>query len=399
MTEIMEDKNLSGAHLEEVALRTEKIQEAMRGADCPALLISSNANIYYASGRLFRGYVYVPAAGEAVFLVIRPSEFTGGNVLNIRKPEQICEVLVKNGIGVPDRIGLELDNLTVNEFTRLSKALAPAETFDISGLMRGVREIKSPFELKLMREDGLHHVEVYRRITSLYRENMTDVEFQIEIERCLRLEGCLGYTRMAGNLMEINMGSVLAGSNADAPGPYDFSMGGAGVDLALPVGANGEVIREGTTVMVDMNGNFNGYQTDLTRVWRLGQVSGLAEKAHNLSISILRRLEEISVPGFPVSEMAAEAYAMVEREGLADYFMGHRQQVGFIGHGVGIQLNEHPVIMTRSKELLKENMTIALEPKFVIPGVGAVGVENTYVVTSSGLENLTPLNEEMIDLR
>ena len=70
----------------------------------------------------------------------------------------------------------------------------------------------------------------------------------------------------------------------------------------------------------------------------------------------------------------------------------------FIGHGVGIQLNEIPVIMERNRGLLAENMTLAIEPKFVLPGIGAVGVENTYIVTPDGLENITPLDEDIHEL-
>lgn len=78
--------------------------------------------------------------------------------------------------------------------------------------------------------------------------------------------------------------------------------------------------------------------------------------------------------------------------------MGHRQKASFIGHGVGIELNEMPVVMERSKDTLLENMTIALEPKFVIPETGAVGVENTYVVTPSGLKSLTVFPEDIQEL-
>ena len=78
--------------------------------------------------------------------------------------------------------------------------------------------------------------------------------------------------------------------------------------------------------------------------------------------------------------------------------MGHNQQAPFIGHGVGIQLNELPVVTSRSRDILEGNMTIALEPKFVIPHVGAVGIENTYVVTASGLECITVFPEEIQEL-
>ena len=83
---------------------------------------------------------------------------------------------------------------------------------------------------------------------------------------------------------------------------------------------------------------------------------------------------------------------------LSDYFMGHRNKAKFIGHGIGIELNEKPVVMNRNRQPLLENMTIALEPKFVIPHVGAVGVENTYCIKESGLENLTVFPEELLEL-
>ena len=69
--------------------------------------------------------------------------------------------------------------------------------------------------------------------------------------------------------------------------------------------------------------------------------------------------------------------------------MGHTQKAGFIGHGVGIEVNEAPVLAPRSKDVLVENQVIALEPKFVIPHVGAVGIEDTYVVTPDGLQAIT----------
>ena len=88
----------------------------------------------------------------------------------------------------------------------------------------------------------------------------------------------------------------------------------------------------------------------------------------------------------------------MEEEGLAAYFMGTKQQAKFVGHGVGLQINELPVLTPRSKEILEENMIFALEPKFVLPEIGAVGVENTYLVTAQGCEKLTLSPEEIINL-
>jgi Xaa-Pro aminopeptidase len=112
----------------------------------------------------------------------------------------------------------------------------------------------------------------------------------------------------------------------------------------------------------------------------------------------MRDLESFGVPGAEIGEMYRRAVAIAEKTGLKDYFMGHKHKVAFIGHGVGIELNEQPVIMERNKQQLEEGMTLAIEPKFVIPGVGAVGIENTYVVRPNGLENLTPYEESIQQL-
>lgn len=386
---------------QEILLHTRKIQKYIAESEAGGLLVSSNANIYYTALRFFRGYVYIPLDGDPIFFIVRPlglAEVFPGAV-QIRKPEEIPDKLAEKGIKLADKIGFEFDTMTYSDIMRLTKALNPSEAVNGSSWLRRARMVKTPEEIKLMEYDGIHQTEAYRHFTKVYREDMTDVEFQIELERILRLEGCLGYSRVSGSLMEINLGSVINGDNADVPTPYEFAMGGEGVDPALPGGANGKVMKPGTTVMVDMSGAFNGYQTDLTRVWKIGDIPELAEKAHKCSIRILHTLERMAVPGVPCAELYNCAISIVEEEGLSDYFMGHRQKAAFIGHGVGIELNEMPVLTPRSKDILEENMTIAIEPKFVIPGVGAVGPENTYQVTPKGLRNLTPLNEELIDLQ
>ena len=365
--------------------------------DGTALHVAGNVNVFYLTGRFYRGYVWLPKEGDPVYFIVKPHEFEElDSQIYIRKPEQIPSELEKRGISAADlKVGLEEDVLSYSDTRRLMAAFGAREYFNGTGIIRSARMVKTPYELDRMRFDGKKQAEVYGSIGSLYRPGMTDVQLQIAIERELRLHGALGYTRVSGNLMDINMGSVLAGDNADCPSPYEFAMGGEGTDPSLPGGANGTVIEPGMTVMVDMSGAFNAYQTDMTRVWWLGELPESAYKAHRCSIEILDTLTEEALPGREVCELYFRAVEIAEKAGLADYFMGHRQKSGFIGHGVGLELNEMPPIAPRCKVPLKSGMTIALEPKFVIPGVGAVGVENTYIVRPEGLENITRSSEEI----
>lgn len=380
----------------EINLRTSKVEHWLTEFNCDSLLVGGNVNIYYLTGRFFRGYVFLQKGKNPVYFVVKPVFFEKeSNIEFIRKPEQIPDILSSLGFNPPEKVGLEFDDLSYSDVIRLSKLFPGSDMINGSTILKRARMIKTDWEISQLREDGIHHVNVYKKITKCYKPGMSDLQLQIEIERELRLEGSLGVSRVAGNLMEINMGSVISGDNADTPGPYEFTMGGAGTDSSLPVGANNSPILEGQTVMIDMNGAFNGYQTDMTRVWSLGLTSPLALKAHDCSVKILRALEREAIPGTPVSRLYQKAMEIVVADGLGEFFMGHRSQVGFIGHGIGIELNELPVVNAKSTDILQKNMTLALEPKFVIPEVGAVGVENSYRVTESGLENLTNYNEDI----
>lgn len=384
---------------EDIALRIESVKSQMKHLGMDALIVATTSNLFYTTSRVFRGYVYIPIDENPIWFLIKPDIFDKAeDIINIRKPEEIPGILKKLNRKMPESAGYELDDLSYSDVERLKALFPAAEVRNGSKALRKARMVKTPLELVKMKEDGVHQSEAYRRITRCYKEGMTDLQFQIEIEKILRLEGCLGYVRTSGNLMDINLGSVIAGDNADNPSPFDYTMGGAGVDPSLPEGANGTTLRPGETIMVDMNGSFNGYQTDMTRVWALGEIPEKAKKAHQCSIDILRKCEKLGVPGTPVAHLYKAAEEIVEGENLKDFFMGHRQKAAFIGHGVGIELNEMPVVTARSKDILEENMTLALEPKFVIPGVGAVGVENTYIVTADGLQSITIFPEEIQEL-
>ncbi len=382
----------------EALLRCEKIQSALRTSHADSILLNTNANLYYASGRVFSGYVYVPAEGEPHYFVRRPVGLKGDTVHYIHKPEQIPALLAEAGLPIPRCVALEWD-ASHGDFTRLAAVFPDVEVVNGSAVMRAVRSVKTNYELALLQESAVKHAEVYRRIESVFREGMTDIELQIEIERLLRLHGNLGLFRINGQSMEIFMGNVICGDNADSPTPYDFAMGGAGLSCSIPVGANGSLIRPGMTVMVDMCGNFTGYMTDMTRVYSVGELSAEAARAHACSIEIHRAVARMGRPGVAAADLYRLAVQIAQDAGLDDYFMGHTQKAGFVGHGVGIEVNEAPVLAPRSKELLVENQVIALEPKFVIPHVGAVGIEDTYVVTPEGMKAITSAPIEILPLQ
>lgn len=383
----------------EALARKEKIQAALRRLSADALLLADNANLYYTSSRVFCGYTYVPAEGDMLYFVRRPVGLAGDNVVYIRKPEQIIEEMQKRGLPLPQTLLVEGDSLSYNEYTRLASAFPSSRILPGgTALIRQVRAVKTPFEIDMIRQSAASHDMLYRHIPKLYTPGMTDLEFSIEIERAARQHGSLGIFRIFGRSMEIFMGNVLAGENADTPTPYDFAMGGAGLDDSLPIGCNGTTIHPGQTVMVDVNGNFTGYMTDLSRIYSLGEIPEKVRHAHAVSLEIEQAVMSMARPGVAASELYDKALAIARDRKVEDYFMGHRQKAGFVGHGVGIEINEQPVLAPRSRDVLEAGMVFALEPKFVIPGVGPVGIENTFLVTDDGVERLTNCEEEIRSL-
>ncbi len=382
----------------EQEIHIDKIRKEMQAAGADAFLVTSNTNLYYTTGQVVMGYLYIPTDGTPLLFVRRPAGLEGEHVVYVRKPEQIVEVLAERGVPAPRRIMLEGDSLSHIEWLRYETIFPAAEAINGTPAIQKARSVKTAVELELIRRSGQLHAAVYSKISGLYRTGMTDLELSIEIERELRRAGNLGIFRIFGQSMEIFMGSVLAGDNACEASPYDFALGGKGLHPSLPVGANNSALRQGTSLMVDMGGNFTGYMTDMTRTYSIGRLPEKACHAHRTAIEIQDTIARMLHPGVVCEDIYNQSLEIAKRNGLADCYMGYHQQARFVGHGVGIEINEQPVLGTRSRTVLETGMVLAVEPKFVIDGVGAVGIENTFVVTATGGEKLTFLEENIIDL-
>ncbi len=382
----------------DLKLKWDRMQQAMQKINADGCLLTVDVNLYYTTGRIFSGYFYLPAEGAPWFFVKRPNGLTGDHVEYIRKPEQMAELFASHGLEMPEKLLLEADELTYNDYIRLQNIFNPKETGNATAMMRELRQIKTPYEIGMFRLSAEHHARTYAEIPECFRPGMTDLEFQYEIEKRMRKNGSIGIFRAFGANMDIFMGSILAGENAETPSPFDFALGGGGIDTSCPLGANGTVLKEGTAIMVDMAGNYTAYMTDMTRVFSVGRLTELAYRAHQTALLIESEIENIARPGTPCAELYNIAARITENQGLGAYFMGTKQQAKFVGHGIGIQINELPVLTPRSKEVLEPNMVFALEPKYVIPGVGAVGIENSFLVTETGLEKITQFAEEIIQL-
>lgn len=384
--------------LDDLLVRRQRVQQALSDAGADGAMLTSDVSLFYLTGRVFNGWLYLPTEGAPISFVRRPVNCDVPDAVKVHRTDDMLPHLQEAGWAPDKYLLLEGDELSYNDYMRLFNLLQPGKAGNASAMMRRVRMIKTPWEVERMRLSARQHEAIYAEIPECFRPGMTDLELQTEIERRMRLHGSIGVFRTYGPNMNIFMGSLLAGDNAQAASPFDFALGGAGQSPICPIGANGTKLADGMAIMVDMAGNFTEYISDMTRVFSVGRLSEKAYNAHRTALDIKAAAEVAMRPGLACSELYSLAIGMVEKAGLTDYFMGTRQQAKFVGHGIGLEINEPPVLTPRSKDALQPGMIIAFEPKFVIPGVGAVGVENSYLITDTGAEKLTHFEEEIISL-
>lgn len=388
----------SASQLNDLQLRWNRIQKALGASGADAVLLTTSANLIYTSGRVFNGYFYLSGNGDVLFFVKRPDRLKGENVLYIRKPEDIPALLQQRGLPLPRTLALEGDILSYNEVARIQHIFNVPVPINASAMMRKVRSVKTPGEIEIFRQTASDHARTMQQVPQVYEPGMRDIDFAIAIENLFRKNGSLGIFRAFGINMEIFMGSLISGDNALAGSPYDFALGGAGMSPSLPIGCTGALMEQGQSVMVDFGGSFSPYMSDLTRTYSVGALPPIAYKAHQCALQIQQELECSAKEGSGCKELYDTACAIAKKENLCEYFMGYGQQAAFVGHGIGIEINELPILFGRSKDLLEAGNIIAIEPKFVLPGIGAVGIENSYLVHPSGIEKLTRVEEQILDL-
>jgi Xaa-Pro aminopeptidase len=193
---------------------------------------------------------------------------------------------------------------------------------------------------------------------------------------------------------ELFYGHLLAGPSAAVPSFLASPTGGAGVSPAVAQGAGFARIKAGEPILLDYVFVWQGYIADHTRIFALGSLPPDLLKAHQAMLDLQAVIRDQARPGLPAGDLYDTAVSWAAANGWGDWFMGaDDQRIRFIGHGVGLELDEYPFLAKGQDMPLAEGMTIALEPKLIIPGRGVVGIENTHVLTARGLEPLTRFDD------
>lgn len=389
--------------------RIEQLQEKMKEKGIHLFLVTQNVDIYYITGSMQTGYAAVPQEGEPIFLVKRSyeravteSKIRVERMGSFRQLEETIAGFFPHLSSADGkiRIALEYDVLPVQQFERLQAVLPQAEWADGSVIFRELRMIKSPFEVARIRMAAIAAHRALVEAANIVRPGMMELALIAQIEHLFRMQGHVGMMRMRGYNQEIITGMVASGDAAAEPTYFDGPAGGRGLTPAAPQGASRKVIGENEPILVDIGCCIDGYVIDQTRTLVIGKLDEDLEAAYDVSEQILRETEKNLVPGTVCESLYADALQMAQDAGLSDHFMGYGEdQVKFLGHGIGMEIDEWPVLARGFKQKLEPGMVIAIEPKFTFPGRGVVGIENTYLITKDGYERLTTAPEGLIRIK
>jgi Xaa-Pro dipeptidase len=378
------------------------MQQLMQESATDAILVSQNADLYYFSGTIQNGLLCIPSDGDPLYLVHKSvtrakQESAWQHILPLTKLEDAPGLFQAEGIGTLKKIGLEIDVLPASYYLRLGQMFPKAEFVDASRSIRAIRMVKSAHEIEQVKNAAQMLMRAWQQLPAWIRPGATELEVLAQMEQYLRLHGHQGIQRTRGFNYEVGYGAFSAGANACFPTSFPGSTGFAGLYPAISNTGSLRRLAPGEPLLVDISGGYGGYLADAARTYVIGDLAADMREAHELTLEVNQEIETLLKPGVECRRICEHAFERVEHSPYAANFMGAGDNhLRYIGHGVGLELDEWPVLASGSNATLEAGMTLAIEPKIFFPDRGGVGIENMYLITDAGFEKLTPFRENII---
>lgn len=368
-----------------------------RYMDCDALLVLQNVDLFYLTGTLQNAVLWFPREGEPVLAVRKSVERAKAesalkSIVPLKTYAELQALIPHPG----ETIGLELDVIPVTVYQQIRKYFPNTKIVDGSAALRTARSVKTAYEIECIRRAAKMLDKAFLDIPLQLQEGLSELELAARIEYVMRMEGHQGLLRVRRFNMEVYYGFVSFGDTASYPHNFDGPVGVRGLYPAVPAMGGRKQLRRGEPVMVDVCGGYAGYIADGSRTYSVGPVSGQMQETHRFILDLNAWLNEQLRPGVVPSELYSNVQDRVAKTSFARHFMGAGEnQVRFVAHGVGLELDELPVVAPKFDAPLEPGMILAVEPKIFYPDLGGVGVENTFVITETGCERLTTCPQEI----
>ncbi len=383
---IQEDKvRLFGK--KELEKRISKLRNLMKSQDLDGALLTSNSDLFYLTGSIQKGALLI-TQDEAIYFVRKSLERARNeSPLDVSPFDRN---IMNEKLSSLSKLGIPMDVMTLSEFNFYKAKLFPKdlEIADLSSTLALTKSVKTEEEIAVIEKAGDINRKIMERVPYLYREGMSDIEMQAAIEACAVGElGHQGMFWLRGSNMDAGMSLVVTGKESLDPTYTDFPIGGKGKNPSVAQGACGAVIEK--SFVVDFIGSVNGYNADSTRTFFIGKQDPEVIKTYEELRSLLSEVVEFVTPSITGEEVYNHTMSLVEKMPWKNNFMGFEQKVFFIGHGIGTEVNQLPVMAPKQKQKFENGMVIAIEPKIFLPDFGVIGLENTYKMEDGKLVSIT----------
>lgn len=380
---------------QELETRMSRFREMMTKNDpeWEIAYIFTKVGLYYFTGTMQDGVLIIQRDADATFWVrISYARATDeSNFSNIKSMRSYRDAAAAYDT-IPTSAYVEKDYIPMTLWDRFTKYFVTERILPIGGVMANLRWQKSPYELEQMRAAGQIHQRVLEiEVPKLLREGMSEADLTGELFNLFVKEGHQGTARFGMFDTSMLVGQVAFGENALYPTHFDGPGGNSGVSPASPfMGDPNRKLKKGDLVFVDAPICVNGYHTDKTMIYAFGEMpSDEVMAQHRQCVAVKEQIIKQMVPGALPEDIYNNVMQSLSPEFLKNFMGFGDRQVKFLGHGIGLFIDEMPVIADRFKMPLEEGMCFAIEPKKGIAGVGMVGIEETFVVTPHGGECIT----------
>lgn len=364
-------------------------------------IFSHRIDLFYFTGTQQNGLYLVPREGESLLFVKRNFERARcesplKNIVPMKSYRDVVKYIKPNS----ENIYINKSNTTLSIFEKINKYFINKKIHSLDITYYYTRAIKSKYELELQKRSGeLLERTLVEYAPTVIREGISEYEVGMKLFEFMAERGHELITRMNNYNAEMFLGTISFSENACLSSTHDGPVGLKGLSPSSPfLGSRERKLRRGDIIVLDLVCNVSGYHTDKTVIYSFGKIDNDIKKLHNECLDIEKRIADNLKPYVKPATLYNTILSQLD-ENFLENFMGYRtNKVRFLGHGIGLAVDEYPVIANGFEIPLVENMTLAIEPKNAFNSNCMVGSENTYVVKNDGGLSITGELREIIEL-
>lgn len=385
--------------------RIDTLQRALQERGLKAGLIVQPRNVFYLAGSAFPANLWVPADRPPILFTRRVHELAAASVAGRLEAApaagfgEMRRILADRGLlpGQGERVGIEADVMPAALMERLRGALPGVEIEDLGDLVVRQRAVKEPGEVAAIERAASVWDAGHRAVLETLRPGVTELEVSAAVEHALRVHGGMGRVWFRRWDADLPGGGIVAGGPRGwAVSGHAMTVTGVGLSPALPWGASREALGRGDLVVVDFGVCVDGYHADMCRTYSIGQPSPAQRDLWRRLLELHEAAMAAVRPGAAACDAYRSALDLARRMGLERHFMGVAPYTGaYIGHGIGVELDEAPLLAEGNTTPLEPGMVVTVEPKLMVPGIGGVMVEDDLLVTHRGCRRLSTVPDEL----